>query len=95
MTIAFNRDASYNGVDYPRWAINVGWSSCAVSILCIPGYVLYVIFKGKSSAFRVIAIYSKANDWTPALEEDRVEYEKFRATLDNSKTKAIELKVVK
>lgn len=43
----------------------------------------------------MIAIYSKANDWTPALDEDRVEYEKYRAALDKSKTKTFELKVVR
>lgn len=66
-----------------------------MSILCIPGYMLYIIFNGKSPPSRMIAIYSQTNDWTPALEEDRVEYEKYRATLDKSRTNTIALKVVK
>ncbi|KAL5281088.1 hypothetical protein ACFFRR_004857 [Megaselia abdita] len=94
-TIAFNRDVSYNGIEYPRWAINFGWSTCAASILFIPGYMFYIILKGKSPPTRMIAIYSKANDWTPALDEDKAEYEKFRATLNKSKVKTFELKVVK
>lgn len=57
--------------------------------------MLYIILKGKSPPSRMIAIYSKANDWTPALDEDRVEYEKYRATLDKRKMKTFELKVVK
>lgn len=94
-TISFNRDVSYNGVEYPRWAIHLGWSSCAVSIICIPAYMLYIIWKGRSPPSRMIAIYSKANDWSPALDDNRLEYEKFRSTLHKSRTKTFELKVVK
>lgn len=72
----------------------MGWSSCVISILFIPGYVLYIFIKGDSPPSRMIAIYSKAIDWTPASEEDRNEYEKFRATIDK-KGKNFELKVVK
>lgn len=94
-SIAFNRDVSYNGVDFPRWAINFGWSTCAFSIAFIPGYMLYMFFKGNNTPSRMIAMYSKTSDWTPASDEDRVEYEKFRAAIDKSKTKTFELKVVK
>lgn len=27
---------------YPEWSINVGWALTASSILCIPGYILYL-----------------------------------------------------
>lgn len=81
-------------MEYPRWAITLGWSSCAISIVFIPGYILYIFLRGNSPPSRMVALYSKANDWTPAADEDRAEYEKFRSTLGKSKGKVFQLKVL-
>lgn len=76
-SIVFNRNVVYNGVEYPSWAIALGWCSCGASIICIPIYFLYMICTRDGSAGEVIEYYSKAMDWTPADVQHKREYERF------------------
>lgn len=57
-TILFNTRITYNGVDYPEWAVAIGWCSCLVSMLCIPGYVIFYLVFGKViSKFKITCIF--------------------------------------
>lgn len=77
-SIIFNRDITYNGIIYPRWAIALGWLSCCISIACIPAYIIYALVRGKSTPLKTIRKQLQAIDWTPASEEHRLEYEEFQ-----------------
>ncbi|XP_067624068.1 sodium- and chloride-dependent glycine transporter 1 [Eurosta solidaginis] len=77
-SIIFNRDITYNGIIYPRWAIGMGWLSCCTSIACIPSYIIYVLILGKGSVADTLRMQLKAIDWTPANEEHQLEYEDFQ-----------------
>ncbi|XP_017492044.1 PREDICTED: sodium- and chloride-dependent glycine transporter 1-like isoform X1 [Rhagoletis zephyria] len=79
-SIIFNRDITYNGIIYPRWAIALGWLSCCISIACIPTYMIYALMRGKGSLLEILRKQLQANDWTPASEEHRIEYEEYQRT---------------
>nr|CAD7415752.1 unnamed protein product [Timema cristinae] len=40
-TIVFNTPVTYNRVVYPIWAITLGWLSAVLSMMFIPGYIVY------------------------------------------------------
>ncbi|XP_054745125.1 sodium- and chloride-dependent glycine transporter 1 [Anastrepha obliqua] len=77
-TIIFNRDITYNGIIYPRWAIALGWLSCCVSIACIPVYMIYALMRGKGSVMETLRKQLQVIDWTPASEEHQLEYEEYQ-----------------
>lgn len=77
-SIIFNRDITYNGNVYPRWAIALGWLSCSISIACIPAYMIYVLVRGQSTPLKTMRRQLQAVDWTPANEEYRLEYEEYQ-----------------
>lgn len=52
-TIIFNTEITYNGMDYPRWLIAIGWGSCILSIICIPIYFVYKLSKMNGSLKKV------------------------------------------
>lgn len=60
-TILFNTEITYNGVEYPRWLIAVGWASCLVSIICIPTYFVYKLSKMNGSFKKVPHLYKYLN----------------------------------
>uniref|UniRef100_A0A182QMM0 Transporter n=1 Tax=Anopheles farauti TaxID=69004 RepID=A0A182QMM0_9DIPT len=70
-TILYNTEVSYNGQTYPRWAIAIGWASCSVSMLCIPGYILYKLITSKGSFMKRVKNNLKPQDWGPADENQR------------------------
>lgn len=47
--IAYNRRITYSHVDYPDWAVSLGWGSCLLSISFMPlhmGYRLLYLHEG-------------------------------------------------
>lgn len=74
-TILFNTELTYNGMEYPRWLIAVGWSSCLVSIVCIPIYFVYKLSKMNGSLKKRIRIALTPNNWGPADVNDRKAWE--------------------
>uniref|UniRef100_A0A182WHF4 Transporter n=1 Tax=Anopheles minimus TaxID=112268 RepID=A0A182WHF4_9DIPT len=65
-TIVYNTEVSYNGLAYPRWAIGLGWASCLVSMLCIPGFAIYKLLSTKGSLMKRLSSQLKPQDWGPA-----------------------------
>ncbi|TMW41236.1 hypothetical protein DOY81_013684, partial [Sarcophaga bullata] len=65
-TIVFNRPVRYNDRSYPEWAIIVGWCSCAISIICIPLYMIKKIFFDSGSLKENFQNSLKAKFWLPA-----------------------------
>lgn len=80
-TIAFNRRVTFNEIEYPDWAIAIGWCSCFISILCIPGYAIYKISKLNGSFRDRLKTLTKPVDWYPANAQIREEYLKDRGRL--------------
>lgn len=39
--IVFNKRITYNNIEYPDWAVSLGWTSCVSSMLLIPFYMGY------------------------------------------------------
>ncbi|XP_033208703.1 sodium- and chloride-dependent glycine transporter 1-like [Belonocnema kinseyi] len=74
--IVFNTRITYNGIDYPEWAIAMGWCSCLVSMLCIPGYAIYYLFSKKGTFKDRLSLGTNpSNVWGPADPADRKEWE--------------------
>ncbi|XP_058803162.1 sodium- and chloride-dependent glycine transporter 1-like isoform X1 [Phymastichus coffea] len=77
-TVLFNTRITYNGVDYPEWAVAVGWCSCLVSMLCIPGYIIcYLVFGKGTLAEKIAHGTNPTSEWGPTQAEDREAWEKF------------------
>ncbi|XP_055540272.1 sodium- and chloride-dependent glycine transporter 1 isoform X2 [Wyeomyia smithii] len=70
-TIVYNREITYNGIVYPRWAIALGWSSCLASMLWIPSFAVYKIIRSKGSFLDRVKKNLKPKDWGPADELER------------------------
>ncbi|XP_023305662.2 sodium- and chloride-dependent glycine transporter 1 [Lucilia cuprina] len=77
-TIIFNRPVRYNDRGYPEWAIIVGWCSCAISILCIPLYMLKKILLPKGSLKENFLRSLQAKYWLPAQDDYRLAYNEFK-----------------
>ncbi|XP_017779725.1 PREDICTED: sodium- and chloride-dependent glycine transporter 1-like [Nicrophorus vespilloides] len=75
-TIIFNTTITYHGVIYPEWSVTLGWSSCLLSILCIPMYMGYkLLYLSEGDLFERIKLSVKPSlDWGPALEHNRKEW---------------------
>ncbi|XP_065083593.1 sodium- and chloride-dependent glycine transporter 1 [Ochlerotatus camptorhynchus] len=67
-TIVHNTEVTYNGVQYPQWAIAVGWMSCISSMLCIPAYALYKLATTKGTFMQRIKTNLIPYDWGPSDE---------------------------
>ncbi|XP_043483932.1 sodium- and chloride-dependent GABA transporter 1-like [Leptopilina heterotoma] len=77
-TIIFNTRVSYNGINYPEWAIAIGWGSCLISMICIPGYMIYYLFSKKGSLKENLIIGTNpSEEWGPGDSKDRAEWKKF------------------
>ncbi|KAJ8917439.1 hypothetical protein NQ315_005486 [Exocentrus adspersus] len=72
--IGFNRRISYNGVEYPDWAIDLGWWSCYSSMLCIPMYMGYRLLYCEDGDLidRIKSSLRPKGDWGPAKKEDKI-----------------------
>ncbi|KAH8378508.1 hypothetical protein KR093_011746, partial [Drosophila rubida] len=77
-TIFFLRRISYNGIEYPEWAIMIGWASFVSSIILIPSYIVYIMIIKRKTLGHSLRKRFKPLDWTPADPTDRAEYEQFR-----------------
>lgn len=51
--LAYSSEVTYNGVRYPEWAYAFGWSMCMLSLLFIPGYLLYKFLDSKGTSIEV------------------------------------------
>ncbi|KAJ8964626.1 hypothetical protein NQ314_004732 [Rhamnusium bicolor] len=72
--IAFNRRITYQGVAYPDWAVDFGWYSCSLSMICIPLYMPYrLLYLEKGDLVdRIKSSIQPRRDWGPAKKEDRI-----------------------
>ncbi|XP_065356097.1 sodium- and chloride-dependent glycine transporter 1 [Calliphora vicina] len=77
-TIVFNRPVRYNDQSYPEWAIIVGWCSCAISIICIPLYMLKKILLPKGTLKENFLRSLQAKFWLPAQDDYRLAYNEFK-----------------
>lgn len=68
----------YNKVQYPLWAVGIGWASFASSVSCIPLYILYIIISKRDNISGNLRKRLSPLDWTPADPKDRAEYLEFR-----------------
>ncbi|XP_015591859.1 sodium- and chloride-dependent glycine transporter 1 isoform X2 [Cephus cinctus] len=76
-TIVFNTRLTYNGIEYPEWAILLGWCSCLVSMLCIPGYAIVHLITTKGTLKeRLVIGMNPTSEWGPQKKEDREAWEK-------------------
>ncbi|XP_012274916.1 sodium- and chloride-dependent glycine transporter 1 [Orussus abietinus] len=94
-TIIFNTRLTYNGVEYPEWAISFGWTICMVSIICIPGYAIihFIITKGTFKEKFEIGV-NPTPEWGPQKAEDREAWEAYRKkTRKRSKESIVDMKV--
>ncbi|KAK7867663.1 hypothetical protein R5R35_011546 [Gryllus longicercus] len=75
-TIAFNTPVSYNNIQYPKWAISLGWMSAAASMVWIPIYILYKI-KITPGTWRkkLLSNLQPTEEWGPESPENRREWE--------------------
>ncbi|CAH0557165.1 unnamed protein product [Brassicogethes aeneus] len=71
-TIAYNSKISYRGEFYPDWAVNVGWCSCGVSVICIPMYIIYRLLYVENGDLceRVRVASHCVKEWGPANLDD-------------------------
>ncbi|KAL1491648.1 hypothetical protein ABEB36_012212 [Hypothenemus hampei] len=76
VTIAYNTEIYYDGRPYPKWAIDLGWVSCYVSMACLPLYMGYhILYKEDGDIFqRVTAALSPIKDWGPADIDVRLKW---------------------
>uniref|UniRef100_A0A1I8NA66 Transporter n=1 Tax=Musca domestica TaxID=7370 RepID=A0A1I8NA66_MUSDO len=77
-SIIFNRPVRYNDKLYPEWAVALGWCSCAISIVCIPLYMLWTVCHRRGSLRENLMASLKAKFWLPAQEDYRVAYAEFK-----------------
>ncbi|XP_011304951.1 sodium- and chloride-dependent glycine transporter 2 isoform X2 [Fopius arisanus] len=77
-TIVFNTRISYNGVQYPEWAVFLGWCSCMVSMICIPGYMIYFLLTTKGSFKKRFEVgTSPTPKWGPQKAGDREAWKRY------------------
>ncbi|XP_063699863.1 sodium- and chloride-dependent glycine transporter 2 [Culicoides brevitarsis] len=76
--LKYNTKVTYNGVDFPDWAIALGWMSSMMSLLVIPGYFVYKIWTTKGSFIKRSTMCLMAHDWGPADPITRREYQAYK-----------------
>jgi len=76
-TFINHEPVTYNGYEYPGWAIAIGWLMALVSLAAIPTLGVLAIL-GKKGTFKERVINSLRPDpqWGPAKHENRVLYRK-------------------
>ncbi|XP_034097306.1 sodium- and chloride-dependent glycine transporter 1 [Drosophila albomicans] len=77
-SIIFLRKITYNGIEYPTWAVAIGWLSFVSSIILIPLYVVYIMIIKRDTLKDSLKKRLKPLDWTPADPDDRADYDAFR-----------------
>ncbi|KAI1292294.1 Sodium-dependent serotonin transporter [Halotydeus destructor] len=53
------KDLEWQGYQYPRWSIGVGWTLTLSSLLCIPAYAIYLILRTKGSLYERLVITTR------------------------------------
>ncbi|XP_059221276.1 sodium- and chloride-dependent glycine transporter 1 isoform X2 [Stomoxys calcitrans] len=77
-SIVFNRPVRYNDQVYPDWAVALGWCSCAISIICIPLYMLWTVCHRKGTLRENFTDSLKTKFWLPAQDDYRMAYAEFK-----------------
>ncbi|XP_029473773.1 sodium- and chloride-dependent glycine transporter 1 isoform X2 [Rhinatrema bivittatum] len=72
-TVIQYRPINYNDYIYPNWAITLGFLMALSSVICIPGYAFFRIWKSEGDSFlqRLKNATKPSKDWGPALSEHR------------------------
>ncbi|KAG9463652.1 hypothetical protein GDO78_021356 [Eleutherodactylus coqui] len=72
-TVIQYRPISYNDYVYPGWAISLGFLMALSSVVCIPLYAAFKIWRSDGDTFlqRVKNAVKPNKDWGPALHEHR------------------------
>ncbi|XP_077285239.1 sodium- and chloride-dependent glycine transporter 1-like [Arctopsyche grandis] len=75
-TIIWNKEITYKDVAYPGWSIVVGWGMCALSLLCIPIYMLYLLIFKKNGPIskRITDSIKPTKDWCPIDQHNANEW---------------------
>ncbi|ESO89519.1 hypothetical protein LOTGIDRAFT_218886 [Lottia gigantea] len=68
---------SYGDITFPGWADGIGWLITLSSILCIPGFAIWTVFKQyRSSEMGLVQAIKTVSRptllWGPALREDQI-----------------------
>ncbi|XP_053326061.1 sodium- and chloride-dependent glycine transporter 1 isoform X1 [Spea bombifrons] len=73
-TVIQYRPISYNDYVYPSWAITIGFLMALSSVICIPGYAAFKIWRSEGDTFfqRLKNAVKPSKDWGPALQEHRI-----------------------
>ena len=53
------KDLEWQGYQYPRWSIGVGWGLTLSSMLCIPAYGIYLILRTKGTLLERLVIVTR------------------------------------
>ena len=64
-------------MEYPDWAVALGWLMALLALACIPFYMIYVFATRGGTCKEKFHASMEITDWTPAQEEDRKDYDKF------------------
>ncbi|CAM1329462.1 SLC6A7 (predicted) [Pycnogonum litorale] len=57
--------ATYGTYIYPMWAQSLGWMMALVSVLMIPGFAIYQLFKAKQKGMDWRCLLKPTADWAP------------------------------
>ncbi|XP_063230449.1 sodium- and chloride-dependent glycine transporter 1 [Bacillus rossius redtenbacheri] len=77
-TILYNTPVTYNGMEYPTWALAVGWISAGASMIWIPIYVVYSLASTPGTFVQRLKLKLHHDDtWGPAATEDFIEWKKI------------------
>ncbi|XP_076359543.1 sodium- and chloride-dependent glycine transporter 1-like [Tachypleus tridentatus] len=66
---------TYNKYVYPSWSVGLGWCIAMSSLVPIPGYAVFHIYKAKGTfKQRLLECLRPAPEWGPALSKHRLLY---------------------
>ncbi|XP_068083470.1 sodium- and chloride-dependent glycine transporter 1-like [Anabrus simplex] len=58
-TLIFYTRVSYNNIEYPDWAVAVGWMTAVISMILIPGFAIYQLIKTPGTCKEMIGEAAK------------------------------------
>ncbi|XP_067002442.2 sodium- and chloride-dependent glycine transporter 1 [Anabrus simplex] len=74
-TLIFYTRVSYNHIEYPDWAVGIGWTTAAISIIMIPSFLTYKLISTSGTCKeRLLTNLRPAENWGPDLPEHRSEW---------------------
>ncbi|KAK8719711.1 hypothetical protein OTU49_013843, partial [Cherax quadricarinatus] len=77
---------TYNGIEYPDWAIGIGWFLAAISVGMIPLVFIIVVFKMLLTG-KISDVFKPAKNWGPGCPEARRELLASQSAFDMEQTK--------